>query len=162
MGALLPGARGSLSRLRCRQAAIKAAGVAPPAELGASYGRRIVLDSRYRSSTRSAYPAGAKAHHVKADPAHVSRQRGTQRRPFHRRSARRSGARHPRAQRHAEAALIMDANEAQKLQRENDYLKLRVAQLQGDVTDLSSQVMRLQQELERLHGRARAASLRDG
>ena len=56
----------------------------------------------------------------------------------------------------------MDASEAQKLQRENDYLKLRVAQLQGDVTDLGSQVTRLQQELERLHGRARAASLRDG
>ena len=56
----------------------------------------------------------------------------------------------------------MDEIETRKLERENDYLKLRVAQLQGDVTDLSSQVMRLQQELERLHGRARAASLRDG
>ena len=56
----------------------------------------------------------------------------------------------------------MDAIEVEKLQRENDYLKLRVAQLQGDVTDLGSQVTRLQQELERLHGRARAASLRDG
>jgi hypothetical protein len=52
--------------------------------------------------------------------------------------------------------------EVGKIERENDYLKLRVAQLQGDVTDLSSQVTRLQQELERLHGRARAASLRDG
>ena len=56
----------------------------------------------------------------------------------------------------------MDETQALKVQRENDYLKLRVAQLQGDVTDLSSQVTRLQQELERLHGRARAASLRDG
>ena len=56
----------------------------------------------------------------------------------------------------------MDEIETRKLERENDYLKLRVAQLQGDVTDLSSQVTRLQQELERLHGRARAASLRDG
>ena len=53
----------------------------------------------------------------------------------------------------------MDEIETRKIERENDYLKLRVAQLQGDVTDLSSQVTRLQQELERLHGRARAASL---
>jgi chaperonin cofactor prefoldin len=56
----------------------------------------------------------------------------------------------------------MDDAEGQKLRRENDYLKLRVAELQGDVTDLSSQVTRLQQALERLHGRTRAASLRDG
>jgi predicted nucleic acid-binding Zn-ribbon protein len=56
----------------------------------------------------------------------------------------------------------MDAVEIQKLQRENDYLKLRISQLQGDVTDLGGQVIRLQQEIERLHGRARAASLRDG
>lgn len=55
----------------------------------------------------------------------------------------------------------MDEIEARKLLRENDYLKLRVAQLQNDVTDLGSQVGRLQQELERLHGRARAASLKD-
>jgi hypothetical protein len=48
----------------------------------------------------------------------------------------------------------MDEIETRKIERENDYLKLRVAQLQGDVTDLSSQVTRLQQELERLHGRA--------
>ena len=56
----------------------------------------------------------------------------------------------------------MDDAEGQKLRRENDYLKLRVAELQGDVTDLSSQVTRLQQALERLHGRTRADSLRDG
>jgi predicted RNase H-like nuclease (RuvC/YqgF family) len=56
----------------------------------------------------------------------------------------------------------MDATEVQKLQRENDYLKLRVTQLQSDVTDLESQLTRLQQEVERLHGRARATSLRDG
>jgi outer membrane murein-binding lipoprotein Lpp len=56
----------------------------------------------------------------------------------------------------------MDDAEGQKLRRENDYLKLRVAELQGDVTDLNSQVTRLQQALERLHGRTRAASLRDG
>jgi hypothetical protein len=56
----------------------------------------------------------------------------------------------------------MDPVESQTLRRENSYLKLRVAQLQDDVTDLGSQVTRLQQEIERLHGRARAASLRDG
>jgi hypothetical protein len=42
--------------------------------------------------------------------------------------------------------------EGLRLTRENDYLKLRCAQLQGDVTDLSSQVGRLQQALERIHG----------
>jgi len=46
----------------------------------------------------------------------------------------------------------MDDAEGHKLLRENVYLKQRCAQLQGDVTDLSSQVSRLQQELERLHG----------
>jgi hypothetical protein len=46
--------------------------------------------------------------------------------------------------------------EAQKLTRENDYLKLRCAQLQDDVTDLTSQVGRLLQELERFDS-ARAA-----
>ena len=46
----------------------------------------------------------------------------------------------------------MDEAESRKLVRENDYLKQRCAQLQDDVTDLGSQVMRLRQELERLHG----------
>jgi hypothetical protein len=46
---------------------------------------------------------------------------------------------------------IMTDAEAQKLTRENDYLKLRCAQLQDDVTDLGSQVARLLQELERYH-----------
>jgi hypothetical protein len=46
----------------------------------------------------------------------------------------------------------MDDVEGQKLLRENVYLKQRCAQLQGDVTELSSQVGRLQQELERIHG----------
>jgi len=36
--------------------------------------------------------------------------------------------------------------------REDDCLKLRCAPLQDDVTDLGSQVIRLRQELERLHG----------
>ena len=46
----------------------------------------------------------------------------------------------------------MNEIETQKLIRENNYLKLRCAQLQGDVADLGSQVARLQQALERLHG----------
>jgi hypothetical protein len=46
----------------------------------------------------------------------------------------------------------MDEAESGKLARENAYLKLRCAQLQDDVTDLGSQVLRLRQELERLHG----------
>jgi hypothetical protein len=46
----------------------------------------------------------------------------------------------------------MDDAESGKLVRENAYLKLRCAQLQDDVTDLGGQLMRLRQELERLHG----------
>lgn len=42
------------------------------------------------------------------------------------------------------------------LQRENTYLKARVAQLQSDVADLSAEVDRLRQERERLHGRRAA------
>jgi hypothetical protein len=40
-----------------------------------------------------------------------------------------------------------------EVERQNAYLKLRCAQLQDDVTDLSAQVIRLQQDLERLRGR---------
>jgi hypothetical protein len=57
------------------------------------------------------------------------------------------------------AAPATDDVETRKLVRENEYLKLRCAQLQDDVTDLSSQLTRARQELERLHG-LRAA--RDG
>ena len=39
------------------------------------------------------------------------------------------------------------------LQRENAYLKARVAQLTSDVTDLSAEIDRLRQERERLQGR---------
>jgi outer membrane murein-binding lipoprotein Lpp len=42
------------------------------------------------------------------------------------------------------------------LERENLYLRQRVAQLQADVTDLSAEVDRLRQERERLHGRQQA------
>jgi cell division protein FtsB len=46
--------------------------------------------------------------------------------------------------------------ETAHLTRENAYLKLRCAQLQSEVTDLNSQVIRQRQELERFHD-ARAA-----
>lgn len=52
----------------------------------------------------------------------------------------------------------VDDAEARKLVRENDYLKLRCAQLQDDVTDLSSQLTRARRELERLHGHRAAPS----
>jgi outer membrane murein-binding lipoprotein Lpp len=42
------------------------------------------------------------------------------------------------------------------LERENRYLKQRVAQLTADVADLSAEVDRLRQERERLHGRREA------
>ena len=54
----------------------------------------------------------------------------------------------------------MTDEEAQTLRRENDYLKRRNAQLQDDVTSLGGQVLRMQQELERMHGR-RAMTLPD-
>jgi len=47
----------------------------------------------------------------------------------------------------------MTDEEAGRLRRENDYLKARCAQLQGDVTDLSSEVLRIRQELERITSR---------
>ena len=47
----------------------------------------------------------------------------------------------------------MTDEDAQAMRRENDYLKSRNAQLQGDVTSLSGQVLRMQQEMERLSGR---------
>jgi len=47
----------------------------------------------------------------------------------------------------------MTDDEVQALRRENDYLKRRNAQLQDDVTSLGGQVLRMQQELERVSGR---------
>lgn len=47
----------------------------------------------------------------------------------------------------------MTDEDAQAMRRENDYLKRRNAQLQNDVTSLGGQVLRMQQEMERLHGR---------
>lgn len=49
----------------------------------------------------------------------------------------------------------MDTDPA-AIARENVFLRQRVAQLQADVTDLSAQVTRLQQERERLHSRSAA------
>ena len=49
-----------------------------------------------------------------------------------------------------------DAVEALQLGRQNAYLKQRCAQLQEDVTNLNAQVIRQQQELERLRGQRAA------
>lgn len=56
--------------------------------------------------------------------------------------------------------LPRGARTREDLERENAYLKLRVAQLTSDVADLSAETDRLRQERERLHGRqaARAAN----
>ena len=43
-----------------------------------------------------------------------------------------------------------------ELERENAYLKARLAQLEGDVTDLSAENLRLQEERERTHARRAA------
>jgi predicted nucleic acid-binding Zn-ribbon protein len=42
------------------------------------------------------------------------------------------------------------------LERENAYLKLRLAQLESDVVDLKAENARLQDERERLHARRAA------
>ena len=43
----------------------------------------------------------------------------------------------------------MDDAEAAQLRRENLYLKQRVAQLEGDLTDVAAETERLRQALER-------------
>ena len=45
----------------------------------------------------------------------------------------------------------------EQLERENAYLRQRVEQLTGDVTDLSAENARMRQERERLHGRSAAS-----
>jgi predicted nucleic acid-binding Zn-ribbon protein len=45
---------------------------------------------------------------------------------------------------------------AAELERENAYLKTRIAQLQSDVEDLSAENGRMREERERLHGRRAA------
>lgn len=44
----------------------------------------------------------------------------------------------------------MKDEEAQALRRENEYLKRRCASLQLEVTDLGAELIRMQQERERL------------
>jgi len=43
--------------------------------------------------------------------------------------------------------------ETDRLRRENTYLKQRIAQLEGDVVDLNSQVTRLQQQNQHFSAR---------
>jgi len=54
----------------------------------------------------------------------------------------------------SETAMTID--EQQSLERQNTYLKQRCAQLQGDVLDLTAQVTRLSQQLERFNDRREA------
>ena len=51
----------------------------------------------------------------------------------------------------------MTDEDAWRMRRENDYLKARCAQLQVDVDDLSSQLQRTTQQLERTSARRAAA-----
>ena len=52
----------------------------------------------------------------------------------------------------------MTEQDIQRLLQENAYLKLRCAQLQGDVTDLSAEVDRLRQQQERTYARRLAST----
>lgn len=51
-------------------------------------------------------------------------------------------------------------DETETLRRENQYLKQRLAQLQEDLTNVSSEAERLRQRLE--HASARRAEVRPG
>ena len=51
----------------------------------------------------------------------------------------------------------MSSDDTEALRRENTYLKSRVARLQEDVTDLSSEVDRLRQRLEHIGDRQNAS-----
>jgi predicted nucleic acid-binding Zn-ribbon protein len=50
----------------------------------------------------------------------------------------------------------MTERTAEALERENQYLRTRVAQLQSDIEDISAENGRLREERERLHGRRAA------
>lgn len=50
----------------------------------------------------------------------------------------------------------MSERTVSELDRENAYLKARIAQLEGDVTDLTAENLRLAEERERLHARRAA------
>lgn len=52
--------------------------------------------------------------------------------------------------------MAADTQGPDDLKRENIYLRQRNAQLQADVEDLSAENGRLQQMLERMHGRRAA------
>lgn len=56
----------------------------------------------------------------------------------------------------AESQLPVTALEIQAMHRENHYLRARVAQLEGDVTDLNAENGRLREERERTHARRAA------
>ena len=50
----------------------------------------------------------------------------------------------------------MTERTAEALERENQYLRTRVAQMQSDIEDISAENVRLREERERLHGRRAA------
>ncbi len=52
----------------------------------------------------------------------------------------------------------MTDEDAQRMRRENDYLKARCAQLQVDVDDLASQLQRMTQQLEHASARRMTAA----
>ena len=56
----------------------------------------------------------------------------------------------------AASELPVTAVEIQAMQRENAYLKARVAQLENDVVDLTAENLRLTEERERTHARRAA------
>jgi hypothetical protein len=50
----------------------------------------------------------------------------------------------------------MTQRTASEIERENVYLRTRVAQLQSDIVDIAAENNRLREERERLHGRKAA------
>jgi hypothetical protein len=53
--------------------------------------------------------------------------------------------------------MANDPANTQNLERENAYLRTRVAQLQADLTDVNAEALRLRQELERRYALRQAA-----
>jgi predicted nucleic acid-binding Zn-ribbon protein len=66
------------------------------------------------------------------------------------------GVAHHRPFQGAAQGAAMAERTAEDLARENAYLKLRLAQVEADVTDLSAENQRLREERERLHVRRAA------
>jgi hypothetical protein len=54
--------------------------------------------------------------------------------------------------------MTSDPPAVPNLERENAYLRARVAQLQADLTDVDAEVHRLRQELERRYALRQAAA----